>query len=124
MQCIDIVFIYVFKSLHIRKILTDYYQYEPEDAADDYYLQEFIDGGAVFLVDNESVSEESFDHKNFEAGFVMFPQGPKAETCVNISEGNIIVIPACYNYDKISEIAFALGKYFADVQGFEDINED
>ena len=106
------------------KILTDYYQYEPEDAADDYYLQEFIDGGAAFLVDNESVSEESFDHKNFEAGFVMFPQGPKAETCVNISEGNIIVIPACYNYDKIRQIAFALSKYFADVQGFEDINED
>lgn len=112
---------------------TKYDNHDPEYSSWDYYQQEWRDGKAVFLVEQEyaNIPGNIFsDIYDFEIGFVMFPKGPKATRTVNVWDNNIYVIPACYvgkdidayGHDRAWRIAFAWNMYTNPVPGYEDAN--
>ena len=114
-------------------IYTKYDNHDPADAQWDYYQQEWRNGKAAFLVEQEyaNVAGNIFsDITDFEIGFVMFPKGPKATTTVNVFDNNAYVIPACYvgkdvdadGHDRAWRIAFAWNVYTNPVPGFENTN--
>ena len=105
------------------KILSKYFDHEPEDAAEDYYRQEFISWNAVFLADYASASADVYNDLTFDVGFVMFPKGPRSDTYVNLAGDTFLVIPACYGDERVRKISFALSMYYSPIPGYEDVNE-
>lgn len=79
----------------------------------DFYKQSFIEGEAVFLLEDIwAVNEEDYlDSCNMDLGYVMFPKGPKATDYTNIWSNNFVVIPGCYDDDRAWKIAFAWNLY-------------
>ena len=95
----------------------------PEDAAWDYYQDQFKTGGAAFTMDQQYCFAPGnlwYDMED-ELGFVMFPKGPKG-SLVQTGDDNVYVIPGCYDADKAWKIAFAYSVYNEYVPGYEDYN--
>ncbi len=98
--------------------------HDPEGAEWDYYKEEFVQGHAAFMVEDEYAGTPG----NFladmedEVGFVMFPKGPKMDTYVNVWSNNPACIPGCYDADRAWKIAFAYNLYTEAPEGYEDYN--
>lgn len=98
--------------------------HDPEGANWDYYKEEFVNGNAAFMVEQEYAGTPG----NFladmedELGFVMFPKGPKYDNYINVWDNNPACIPACYDADKAWKIAFAWNLFTDDVPGYEGYN--
>ena len=98
--------------------------HDPEGAEWDYYKEEFVQGHAAFMVEDEYAGTPG----NFladmedEVGFVMFPKGPKMDTYVNVWSNNPACIPGCYDADRAWKIAFAYNLYTEAPAGYEDYN--
>jgi len=103
---------------------TKYDNHDPEGAEWDYYKEEFINGNAAFMVEDEYAGTPG----NFladmedEVGFVMFPKGPSGGDYINVWTNNPASIPACYDADRAWKIAFAWNLYTDEPAGYEDYN--
>ena len=103
---------------------TKYDNHDPEGAEWDYYKEEFINGNAAWMVEDEYAGTPG----NFladmedEVGFVMFPKGPQANAMINVWTNNPAAIPACYDADRAWKIAFAWNLYTDEPAGYEDYN--
>jgi len=98
--------------------------HDPKGAEWDYYKEEFINGKAAFMVEQEYAGTPGnflSDMKD-EVGFVMFPKGPKYDNYINIWDNNPLAIPACYDADRAWKIAFAWNLYTDDAPGYEGYN--
>ena len=103
---------------------TKYDNHDPEGAEWDYYKEEFVNGNAAWMCEDEYAGTPG----NFladmedEVGFVMFPKGPQASTYLNVWSNNPASIPACYDADRAWKIAFAYNLYTDEPAGYEDYN--
>ena len=103
---------------------TKYDNHDPEGAEWDYYKEEFVNGKAAFMVDQEYCGTPG----NFladmedEVGFVMFPKGPKYDNYINVWDNNPHAIPGCYDEQRAWNIAFAWNLWTDDVAGYEGYN--
>lgn len=81
----------------------------PEGAEWDYYKEQFLNGQAAFLVEDEYAGcpGNFLEDMQDEIGFVMFPKGPKMNDYINVWSNNPVAIPACYDADKAWKLAFA-----------------
>jgi maltose-binding protein MalE len=81
----------------------------PEGAEWDYYKEQFLNGQAAFMVEDEYAGcpGNFLEDMQDEVGFVMFPKGPKATDYVNVWSNNPAAIPGCYDADKAWKLAFA-----------------
>ncbi len=104
------------------EMYTKYDQHDPEGAEWDYYKEEFVNGQAAFMVDDEYCGTPGnfLQDMEDEVGFVMFPKGPQADTYVNVWSNNPVAIPACYDAEKAWKIAFAWNLYTDQPAGYED----
>ncbi len=103
---------------------TKYDNHDPEGAEWDYYKEEFINGGAAFMVEQEYAGTPGnflIDMED-EVGFVMFPKGPQCDTYLNVWDNNPHAIPACYDADRAWKIAFAWNLFTDQPAGYEDYN--
>jgi len=103
---------------------TKYDNHDPEGANWDYYKEEFVNGGAAFMVEQEYAGTPGnflADMKD-EVGFVMFPKGPQYDNYINVWDNNPHAIPACYDADRAWKIAFAWNLYTDQPAGYEDYN--
>ena len=84
-------------------------QANPEGAEWDYYKEQFINGQAAFMVEDEYAGcpGNFLEDMQDEIGFVMFPKGPKMNDYINVWSNNPVAIPACYDADKAWKLAFA-----------------
>ncbi len=84
-------------------------QANPEGAEWDYYKEQFINGQAAFMVEDEYAAcpGNFLEDMQDEIGFVMFPKGPKMNDYINVWSNNPVAIPACYDADKAWKLAFA-----------------
>ena len=96
----------------------------PEGAEWDYYKEQFLNGQAAFLVEDEYAGTPGnfLDDMQDEVGFVMFPKGPKMNDYINVWSNNPAAIPACYDADKAWKIAFAWNVWTNPAPGYEDFN--
>lgn len=101
-----------------------YDNHDPEGAEWDYYKEEFVNGNAAFMVDDEYCATPGnfLEDMEDEVGFVMFPKGPSYDNYINVWSNNPAAIPACYDADKAWKIAFAYDLYTEDVPGYEGYN--
>ncbi|MBP3197448.1 MAG: extracellular solute-binding protein [Butyrivibrio sp.] len=85
----------------------------PEGAEWDYYKEQFLNGQAAFLVEDEYAGcpGNFLEDMQDEVGFVMFPKGPKMDDYINVWSNNPVAIPACYDADKAWKLAFAWNLY-------------
>ena len=98
--------------------------HDPEGAEWDYYKEEFVNGKAAFMVDQEYCGTPGnflIDMED-EVGFVFFPKGPKYDNYINVWDNNPACIPACYDADRAWKIAFAWNLFTDDVPGYEGYN--
>ena len=81
----------------------------PEGAEWDYYKEQFINGQAAFMVEDEYAAcpGNFLEDMQDEIGFVMFPKGPKMDDYINVWSNNPAAIPGCYDAEKAWKIAFA-----------------
>ena len=81
----------------------------PEGAEWDYYKEQFINGQAAFMVEDEYAAcpGNFLEDMQDEIGFVMFPKGPKMDDYINFWSNNPAAIPGCYDAEKAWKIAFA-----------------
>lgn len=111
-------------------MLRMYQTYDWDGPVDDtgatnweYYKDQFKNGGAAFLLDQEyCASPGNLFADMEELGFVMFPKGPHG-SLVQAADDNVAGIPACYDADKAWKIAFAYDVIMEPVPGFENTNE-
>lgn len=98
--------------------------HDPEGAEWDYYKEEFVQGHAAFMVEDEYAGGPGafLADMEDEVGFVMFPKGPKMDTYVNVWSNNPAAIPGCYDADRAWKIAFAYNLYTEAPEGYEDYN--
>ena len=110
-------------------MFTKYDQHDPDvDPATgeapqwDYYKQEFINGQAAFMVEDEYAGTPGnfLQDMEDEIGFVMFPKGPQGKDYINVWSNNPASIPACYDADRAWKIAFAWNLYTDQPAGYED----
>ena len=103
-------------------MFNKYDQHDPEGAEWDYYKEEFVNGQAAFMVDDEYCGTPGnfLQDMEDEVGFVMFPKGPQADTYINVWSNNPVAIPACYDEEKAWKIAFAWNLYTDQPAGYED----
>lgn len=103
---------------------TQFDNHDPEDAAWDYYKEEFVNGKVAFMVEQEYAGNPGgfLESMEDEVGFVMFPKGPQRDTYVNIWDNNPHAIPSCYDADRAWKIAFAWNLYTEEPAGYEDYN--
>ena len=101
---------------------TKYDNHDPEGAEWDYYKEEFVNGQAAFMVEQEYAGTPGnfLQDMEDEVGFVMFPKGPKGDTYINVWSNNPVAIPACYDEEKAWKIAFAWNLYTDQPAGYED----
>lgn len=103
---------------------TQFDDHDPEGAAWDYYKEEFVNGKAAFMVEQEYAGTPG----NFladmedEVGFVMFPKGPQMDDYINVWDNNPHAIPSCYDADRAWKIAFAWNLFTDDPAGYEGYN--
>ncbi len=104
------------------EMFTKYDQHDPEGAEWDYYKEEFVNGQAAFMVEDEYAGTPGnfLQDMEDEVGFVMFPKGPKGDTYINVWSNNPVAIPACYDAEKAWKIAFAWNLYTDQPAGYED----
>jgi len=106
-------------------MFTEYDWNGPEGAQWDYYKEQFLNGGCVFLPDDYYMTNPTGELANMEdeIGFVMFPKGRSASAqLVQVSSDNPAAIPSCYDADRAWKIAFAWNLYTEPVPGYEDFN--
>jgi hypothetical protein len=98
--------------------------HDPEGAEWDYYKEEFVQGHAAFMVEDEYAGGPGafLADMEDEVGFVMIPKGPKMDTYVNVWCNNPAAIPGCYDADRAWKIAFAYNLYTDAPEGYEDYN--
>ena len=96
----------------------------PEGAEWDYYKEQFLNGQAAFLVEDEYAGcpGNFLEDMTDEVGFVMFPKGPKGKNYINVWTNNPVAIPACYDADKAWKLAFAWDLWTNQPEGYEDFN--
>lgn len=106
------------------EMFTKYDNHDPEGAEWDYYKEEFVNGQAAFMVDDEYCGTPGsfLQDMQDEVGFVMFPKGPRATEYLNVWSNNPSVIPACYDAERAWNIAFAWNLYTNDPAGYEGYN--
>ena len=103
---------------------TKYDNHDPEGAEWDYYKEEFVNGNAAWMCEDEYAGTPG----NFladmedEVGFVFFPKGPQYDNYINVWSNNPAAIPACYDADRAWKIAFAYSVFTDDVPGYEGYN--
>lgn len=101
-----------------------YDNHDPEGAEWDYYKEEFVNGKAAWMVEDEYAGTPGnflIDMED-EVGFVMFPKGPKYDNYINVWSNNPAAIPACYDADRAWKIAFAWNLFTDDIPGYEGYN--
>lgn len=98
--------------------------HDPEGAEWDYYKEEFVQGHAAFMVEDEYAGTPGsfLEDMEDEVGFVMFPKGPQMDTYLNVWSNNPAAIPGCYDADRAWKIAFAYNLYTEAPEGYEDYN--
>ena len=103
---------------------TKYDNHDPEGAEWDYYKEEFVNGQAAFMVEQEYAGTPGnfLQDMEDEVGFVMFPKGPQMDSYVSVWDNNPACIPACYDAERAEKIAFAWNLYTDDVPGYEGYN--
>lgn len=103
-------------------MFTKYDQHDPEGAEWDYYKEEFINGQAAFMVEDEYAGTPGnfLQDMEDEVGFVMFPVGPSGSTYINVWSNNPAAIPACYDDEKAWKLAFAWNLFTDQPAGYED----
>ena len=96
----------------------------PEGAEWDYYKEQFLNGQAAFLVEDEYAGcpGNFLEDMNDEVGFVMFPKGPSGKDYINVWSNNPVAIPACYDEEKAWKLAFAWDLWTNQPEGYEDYN--
>ncbi len=96
----------------------------PEGAEWDYYKEQFLNGQAAFLPEDEYAGcpGNFLEDMQDEVGFVMFPKGPKGKDYINVWSNNPVAIPACYDADKAWKLAFAWDLWTNQPEGYEDFN--
>ncbi|MBE5842760.1 MAG: extracellular solute-binding protein [Butyrivibrio sp.] len=96
----------------------------PEGAEWDYYKEQFINGQAAFMPEDEYAGcpGNFLEDMEDEVGFVMFPKGPKGKDYINVWTNNPVAIPACYDADKAWKLAFAWNLWTNQPEGYEDFN--
>ena len=101
-----------------------YDNHDPEGAEWDYYKEEFVQGHAAWMVDDEYCGTPGnfLTDMEDEVGFVMFPKGPKASEYLNVWSNNPAAIPACYDAERAEKIAFAYDLFYKDIPGYEGYN--
>ncbi len=100
-----------------------YDNHDPQDAAWDYYKEEFLSGKVAFMPDDAyaAAGNNFLDDVEFEVGFVMFPKGRSSKASyVNIWSNNIVAIPSCYSAEKAWNLAFAWKLYSTMPAGYEN----
>ena len=103
---------------------TQFDDHDPEGAAWDYYKEEFVNGKAAFMVEQEYAGTPGnflIDMED-EVGFVMFPKGPQYDNYINVWDNNPHAIPSCYDADRAWKIAFAWNLYTDEPAGYEEYN--
>lgn len=103
-----------------QELLDDFDLVKPEDANWDYYKQAFMNGDAVFCFDRAYMAGQDFKDMEDDFGFICYPKGPGASDYTNVWSNNPVVIPACYDDEKVWKLAFAYNLYTAEVPGYED----
>ena len=103
---------------------TKFDNHDPEGAEWDYYKEEFVNGNAAFMVEQEYAGTPGnfLQDMEDEVGFVMFPKGPKYDNYINVWDNNPACIPGCYDADRAWKIAFAWNLFTDDVPGYEGYN--
>ena len=103
---------------------TKYDNHDPEGAEWDYYKEEFVNGQAAFMVEQEYAGTPGnfLQDMEDEVGFVMFPKGPKCDNYINVWDNNPACIPGCYDEERAEKIAFAWNLFTDDVPGYEGYN--
>ncbi len=106
----------------VVEMFAAYDNHDPEDAAWDYYKEEFLSGKVGFMVEDEYAGTRGnfLEDVQDELGFVMFPKGPQASTYVNRWSNNPTVIPGCYDEQRAWNIAFAWNLWTDQPAGYED----
>lgn len=107
----------------VRDTFTKYDWNGPADAQWDYYMGQFKNGEAVFLLDQQYCATPGnylYDMED-ELGFVMFPMGPSG-SLVQVPDDNPMIIPACYSEERAWACAFVASLWNELVPGYEDYN--
>lgn len=95
---------------------------KPEDASWNWFVDAFKNGSVAMTVAEEYKVTE-WASMTDDWGFVMFPQGPKAENCLTSFRDNIIVMPSCFDEETANKIAFAYNLYTNPTPGYEDTDD-
>lgn len=103
-----------------QELLDDFDLVKPEDANWDYYKQAFMNGDAVFCFDRAYMAGQDFKDMEDDFGFICYPKGSGASDYTNVWSNNPVVIPACYDDEKVWKLAFAYNLYTAEIPGYED----
>ena len=103
-------------------VFNDYSLVYPEGANWDYYKEAYINGEAVFMVEDAYAGQAQGFLSEMEDpfGFVMFPKGPQMDDYTNCWTNNLQAIPSNYDEERAWKIAFAWNLWTDDTPGWED----
>ena len=114
---------------YAKTIYDSYFSQPAEGAAWDYFIQDFKDGNAGFLMHqgysgfkSQDTNTELKDMED-EWGAVAFPT-PKGGNYVTIASDNFWIIPNVYDAETTAKIAYIYDLWTNDVPGYEDAEEN
>lgn len=99
---------------------------QPEGSDWDYFIPAFREGKAVMQFGEEyncQPGNNYGDQMVDDVGFVMPPKPDGAANYCSYISDNIAIIPACYDADMASKIAFGYNVYTMNTPGYDDPND-
>lgn len=107
----------------IAHMASTYQQPQPDDQANwDWFYTAFVNGEAVFLIDEEynAQPQGKFGSMSDDFGFVCFPLGPSGDGKYKTTHNsNMCVIPSCYDADRAEAIAKAVDLWLEPTPGYD-----
>ncbi len=93
---------------------------EGDDVEWNWFVQAFQEQKTCMRV-CEEYEAGSIVNYDFKSGFVCFPYGPSSDgSLISIVRENILIIPSCFDDQRIADIAFAYNIFTEDTPGYED----
>ena len=106
----------------VNKMFVNYQKPQGEGASWDYFKAEFTNGNVAFYNNQEYDAQPNGLLANMKDdwGMVCFPLGPNGDgKYFTMNQDNMIVIPNCYDQDKVNKIMKILDLWSTPVPGYE-----
>ena len=106
----------------VNKMFINYQKPQGEGASWDYFKAEFTNGNVAFYNNQEYDAQPNGLLANMKDdwGMVCFPLGPNGDgKYFTMNQDNMIVIPNCYDQDKVNKIMKILDLWSTPVPGYE-----